>query len=88
MVETVTNSQIMSVLLEVKEKLGSIQATSDSHAAIMARHMQDDVMMARDISVMQQKMARFSGAIRVWGIVGTAVGGALGTAASLLFWHK
>lgn len=73
-----TNDQIYSALLEIKEDIGGLKASSDLFVKGLTNHSERIVKL--EDSVSKQK-----GAMKVWGMVATAVGAVAGTAVG--FWR-
>jgi Protein of unknown function (DUF1515) len=66
------------ILIKMSESLGRIEQKVDGTLMWMTKHVADDKVMADDIKALQLVHARQSGALKVWGIVGSALGAGLG----------
>ena len=78
----VSNSDLMGVLLSVREDLGSIKANVASGAVLLANHIGVDTVvqsqLRTDISTLQLGAARQKGFLAAIGTVGTLLGAGLG----------
>jgi hypothetical protein len=77
-VSEVTNTDIYSVLLDIKEDIGGLKASSDLQLKGLTAH-------GERIATLEESSAKQKGAAKVWGLVGTAVGGLAAAVAGAVF---
>ncbi len=80
----VSNDQIYAVLLDIKEDIGSMNATLAAHQSAFTTHVAEDKQMAEDINKIELRQASMRGERRTWNIVTTAVGSVAGAIAAYL----
>lgn len=83
----VTNSDLLKVLLEMKEDVGELKSTASSQAAAFAQHVQDDAVLARSVGELRLAGARRIGAMSVWSLLTSLASGAIGAAATYFAKH-
>ena len=77
-----TNADLYSVLLDIKGDIGGLKATSKLQLEGLKSH-------GARLKVLEDGAARQKGAAKVWALVGSALGAAIGgTAAILTAWMK
>lgn len=81
----VTNGDLMEVLLELKGDIGGLKASSAGHSAWMAKHVEDDALMAADIKKLQLAHARQRGFLTAVTGIASAVGAGVVTFLSKTF---
>ena len=78
----VSNSDLMGVLLSVREDLGGIKANVASTSALLANHIGVDTVvqsqLRTDVSTLQMGAARQKGFLAAIGTVGTLLGAGIG----------
>lgn len=72
----VSNSDIMTVLLSVREDIGGIKANLVSHAAAFNAHVKDDQKIVADVQALQISAAKASGRRTAYATIGAFVGSA------------
>lgn len=82
MSDTVSNDVIYSTLLEIKEDIGGLKATTDLHLKALEN-------FGPRIGVLEGAHERQKGAVKVWGLVATGAAALVGAAPTLakLFRH-
>jgi hypothetical protein len=80
----VSNSDLMTVLLDIKQDIGSLQTKAEGHTQWMAKHVADDALMCADIRAIQITQASQRGAAKVWNMLGAAIGTVLGAVAGYM----
>ena len=83
----ISNEQIYSTLLEIKQDVGGLLATVQSHQTVFAQHVRDDAAVAQDVTAIRLKLAKQAGASRVWNMVAAAAGSLVGAAAWFVARH-
>lgn len=87
----VSNSDLMGVLLSVREDLGGIKANVASTSALLASHIGvDTVVQAQlrtDVSTLQLGAARQRGFLAAIGTIGTVLGAGVGYMIDLMRHH-
>lgn len=78
-----SDQRIMDILLEIHGDIGQLKGTTTAFAAGLAKHVADDEAMAADIKQLQLTQASNKGAARVWTLVGSGIGAALGSAVAV-----
>lgn len=74
----VSNSDLMNVLLDVKERTGAMQAHIETTATILKDHIEDDKQMLLSIQTLQLGAARQKGFLTALTSVGSLLGAGLG----------
>ena len=82
----VTNNDLLTVLLGVKEDIGELKSTVASQARAFAQHVQDDAAMSRSLGELKLGAAKRAGAAGVWSLLYGAISGAIAAAAT--YWAK
>lgn len=67
----VSNADIYSVLLGIKEDIGGLKNSADTHFEALKNH-------GNRINLLEEGAARQKGAAKVWTLVGSTIGAALG----------
>jgi hypothetical protein len=80
----ISNSDLLTVLLEIKGDIGQLQSTAASNVKALADHVAADAVMAGDIKRLQLGAARQRGFLTAITAVGTVVGAGVGYAIDLL----
>jgi hypothetical protein len=87
----VTNSDLMGVLMSVREDLGGIKANVASTSALLANHIGvDTVVQAQlrtDVSTLQLGAARQKGFLAAIGTIGTMLGAGMGYMIDMMRHH-
>lgn len=78
-----TNADLYGVLLGIKEDLGGLKTSSGLQLQALQNHN-------GRIGVLEAGAARQKGAAKVWTLVGSGLGAAVGGAGAILaaWWHK
>lgn len=69
-------SDLYSVLLEIKEDIGAIRATTEATSKVLAQHVEDDKKLTERVLKMELAQAKTKGSAKAWASMG-AVGGAV-----------
>ena len=85
MAKQVTNGDLMSVLLDVKQDIGALKQAQAGHSAWMDKHLKDDAIIAASVQKLQLAHARQRGFISAVAAIGSALGAGLATVASKVF---
>ena len=82
--DNVSNDTLYNVLLEIKEDIGSLRAAQVSHLAAFQTHLEESKRLSKDVVDINMRLAKQSGAVRVWGLVATGAAAAVGGVINLL----
>lgn len=74
----VSNDDLMKVLMDIREGMGSMRAKLEDHTASFAQHLKDDARIAAAVDSLKLAGAQQAGAARVWTLVYTGIAGAIG----------
>lgn len=77
---SISNEQIYGVLLDIKGDIGGLQESSKLQLAAITNH-------SGRLTVLETAQAKQAGATRVWALVATALGTAVGAVASFFRVH-
>jgi len=75
---SVSNDQLYEILCDIKGDVGEIKASAAGTHAWLAKHVEDDAAMARDIKTLQLSGARQKGFMTALAATGSALGAGLG----------
>lgn len=70
----VSNGDLMMVLLEIKDDMGSLKAKAEGHTAWMTKHVEDDKVLAGKIADIQLIQAKQRGFLTAIGVIGSILG--------------
>lgn len=76
----VSNGDIFSVLMDIKESIGRLDGKVDSHSGQLAAHIADDKVLSESIQKLQISQARQRGFVAALSTMGAVVGAGLGAA--------
>lgn len=82
----VNNSDLLDVLMEMKEDLGAVKQNQETQTAWMTAHVAEDKLMARDIQTLTMTHARQKGFMTAVVAIGSFISGAIGYAVE--FFHR
>lgn len=74
----VTNGDLYSVLLGIKEDIGGLKTSADLHFEALKNH-------SERIGVLENSVAKQKGAVKVWGLVATGAATAVGGLLPVIF---
>lgn len=82
----VSNSDLLKVLMDIKQDIGQLQSTAASTASTLKEHAQQDVewfsATHKRLQSLELTRATAAGKASVWTLLAGSVGGALGLAGS------
>lgn len=76
----VSNSDLMQVLMNMREDLGGIRARLEDHTSAFVKHVSDDELLAESVKKLQLAAERQAGRASVWTLLYTGISGAIGAA--------
>ena len=76
----ISNGDIYSALMDIKQDIGGLKATTETHIASLTEHN-------RRLGALETADARSAGAAKVWGLFAGIGGSALGVAVTSWFKH-
>lgn len=79
-----TENDIYSALLEIKDDIGQIRANTTSTKEWLTQHVADDKLLTGRVSQLELKQENKRGGDRVWALIYAAGGSLLGAVASYL----
>jgi hypothetical protein len=74
----VTNDQLMTTLLDIKSDIGALTQKATGTHDWLAAHVEDDKLLIKTVTDLQISHAKQSGALKMLGILGAAVGSGIG----------
>jgi gas vesicle protein len=74
---------ILQLLMDIKGDVGELKASTQTFADGLKKHIEDDEKLAEDVKTLQLTQAANKGAARVWTLVGSGIGAAVGSAAAI-----
>ncbi len=77
---------IYEALLDIKQTVGEVHATTKSLESTIVRHVQEDERVEERVRAIELAQAKQRGAIRTWAMVGTALASAASMAVA--WFHK